>query len=173
MLSFFAPSGFPLCSLLLTQTTTNVSNARYCNPDPSSYSNRLPLMQNAPQFYSSDPSGSHHTSALPFHESFSELPGQVVGATEKLSQPTKFCSKNQLSTPLNNILSVSHLHSRFRCLDPPQSSAHHLLPSCCRLPSTSPHQYSSMPRHHSCRLLPALHNTPPKRTASPCIYLQQ
>ncbi len=90
MLSFFPPSGFPFCSLLLTQTTTNISDGRYCNPDPSSYSNRLPLMQNAPQCYSSDPSRPPHTSALPFHESFSELPGQVVGAAENYNNQPSF-----------------------------------------------------------------------------------
>jgi hypothetical protein len=51
-------------------------------------------MQDAPQCYISDLSSPPHTSALPFHEFFSELPGQVAGATEKLQQPAKFSQKH-------------------------------------------------------------------------------
>jgi hypothetical protein len=51
-------------------------------------------MQDAPQCYSSDLSSPPHTSALPFHEFFSELLGQVAGAAEKLQQPAKFSQKH-------------------------------------------------------------------------------
>jgi len=38
--------GIPLCSLLLTQTTTNITDARHCNPNPSS--RILPLLNMHP-----------------------------------------------------------------------------------------------------------------------------
>jgi len=63
-------------------------------------------MQDAPQCYSSDLSSPPHTSALPFHEFFSELPGQVAGATEKLQQPTKFSQKH-LYTALKTALYIA------------------------------------------------------------------
>jgi len=121
MLSFFPPSGFPFCSLLLTKTTTNISDGRYCAPDPSSYSNRLPFMQNAPQCYSLDPSKPPHTSALPFHESFSELLGQVAGATENYNnQPSfpKTALYSSKKTLLNSFLPNSHLPFRPVCSPP-------------------------------------------------------
>ncbi len=89
-------------------------------------------MQNAAPFYSSAHSNFHHTSALPFHESFTELPGQVVGVVERLQQPAKFCSKirfeylssalnssQQLCTVLNCSTSVSPLHCPWIRLDLP------------------------------------------------------
>ncbi len=112
------------------------------------------------------PSSPHHTSAPTFHKSFTKLPGQVASATEKNTTTSQVLPKPALYTSL----SISHLHSRSIRLDlPSYQPTTTFCPLPALVPSTSPHQYSSIPHHHSRRLLPALHNTPTKRKASPCI----
>jgi len=164
--------GVPLCSLLLTQTTTNVLDARYCNPDPSSYSNRLTLMQNAPQFYNLDPSSPHHTSTF-----------ILSWVLYKATWPSRWRNGKIITTSqvlLKNLLRISLLSSLqlylrlistlpMNSFGPPSyqlSTAP--CPFAALLPTTSPHQCSSIPHHHWRRLFPALHNSPTKRETSPC-----
>jgi hypothetical protein len=139
--SHFSTCGIPFCSLLLTQTITNVLDARYYNPDPSSYSNRLTLTQNAPQFYSSDPSNPHHTLALILSWVLYKATwpsrwrsGKITTTNQILFKNPfwiSFISSKQLSTALHRSTYVSQLHCQWIHLDLPTCSStppHVLLP---------------------------------------------
>ncbi len=156
--SFYPPSRFPLGSLVLIQTT------RHCNPSPSSLI--LTLLNMHPHSKARIPQVIIIPRHQPFISAFTKLLGQVAGVAEKFQQPAKFLSKTDIHTYLSPSLSVYHLF-------PFPFPSHHPTTNFCPLPalvpSTSPHQYSSIPHHHSRRLFPALHNTPTKRKASPCI----
>jgi len=80
----FSPlSGFPLCSLVLTQTTADNIDARHCNPTPSSLTRTLLNMHThskvrIPQVI-----------IMPRHQPsigpFTKLLGQVAGAAKEIS----------------------------------------------------------------------------------------
>ncbi len=172
MLSFFLLSGFPFCSLLLTQTTTNISDWRYCNPDPSSYSNRLPLMQNTPECYSSDPSSSSSCfdTTLSWVLLRATWPscwrsGKITTTSQVLlkkinSLQLKTAQKSALYSALSPLVhpSLSPICLTYDLLWTFPLSAHHGLLSSCRLSSF--HLPSSIELHPSASLAPPLPCTP-------------
>ncbi len=160
--SFYPPSGFPL-GFWYSQTIANNTDARHCNPSPSSLI--LILLNMHPHFTTRIPP----VIIIPRHQPFiSPLQNYLA---KLLAQWKNFNNQpSSAKTDLYTSLYVFHLHAQSIRLDLP---SYHPTTTFCPLPalvpSTSPHQYSSIPHHHSHRLLPALHNTPTKRKASPCI----
>ncbi len=156
----------PLTSVL-TQTTANITYARHCNPSPSSLILTLLNMDTLSK------AQIFPVLLIPRHQPFiSPLQSYLA---KLLAQRKNF--NNQPSSTKTSSLpssSVSHLPSRLiRLALPNYQLTTTFCPLVAFLPSTSPHQHSSMTHHHSHRLLPAFHNSPHKRKASPCIYLQQ
>ncbi len=160
ILSTFKISRWPL---ILTQTTANITDARHCNPSPSSLililldmhtpsKARIPQVLIIPQ---------HQPFINPLQNYLAKLLAQRKNTTtsQVLPKPALYTS-----------LYVSHLHSWSILLDlrsyQPTTT---FCPLPALVPSTFPHQYSTIPHHHLRRLFPALHNTPTKRKASPCI----
>jgi len=161
--SFYPPSGFPRWPLILIQTTTNITDARHYNPSPSSlifilFDMHTPSKARIPQVL-----------IIPWHQPFiSPLHSYLA----KLLAQQKNTTTSQVlpKPPFYTSQSVSHLHSRSILLDLRSyqpTTTFYPLPAL--VPSTFPHQYSTIPHHHSRCLLLALHNTPTKRKASPCI----
>ncbi len=159
--SFYPPLGFPPGFLVLTQTITDNTDARHCNPSPSSLI--LTLLNMHPHSKAQVIIIPRHQ---PFISAFTKLLGQVAGVMEKNLTTSQVFFKIDIRPYLSPSLLVYHLF-------PFPSPSHHPTTTFCPfptlVPSTSPHQYSSIPHHHSHRLFPALHNTPTKRKASPCI----
>ncbi len=160
--SFRPPSGFPPWPLysLRPQPTSQMQGTATQVPHPwySLSSTWTPLLRLRSLQSSS------YLGTKTFHKSFAKLPGQVAGAAEKNfnNQP----SSTKKTSPLPSS-SVSHLPSQsIRLALPSYQLTTTFCPLAALLPSTSPHQHSSMPHHHLRRLLPALHNSPDKKKAS-------
>jgi len=104
----------------------------------------------------------------PFISPLQNYLAKLLAQRKNFNNQSNSAKKNQTSTTLS--VSHLHLHARSIRLDLPcYQPTTTFCPFPALVPSTSPHQYSSIPHHHLRRLLPALHNTPTKRKASPCI----
>jgi hypothetical protein len=132
----------PSGSLVLNQTTADNTDARHCTPSPSSLI--LTLLNMHPYSKARIPQVIIIPRHQPFISAFTKLLGQVAGVAEKFQQPAKSLWK-LTSTPIYPLFCLSTTFF------------------------PSPHQYGSIPHHHSRHLFPMLHNTPTKRKASPCI----
>ncbi len=189
--SFYPPSVFPPWSLVFTQNTPDYTNAKHCNPIPSSLI--FTLLNMHPHFKARIPLAIIILRHQPFISPLQNCLAKLLAQRKDFQQQAKFyknrplhlsiclsspclliipCSTNRIPRLLwstSKSLRFTRLPFFSSSPMPLQFLSTTFNPSPALLPSTSPHQYSSILHHHSRRLFPAFHNTPTKKKASPCI----